>query len=101
MKKSLFTTPLGWLRLIGFMEGLSFLILLCIAMPLKYYAGKPEAVKHVGMGHGVLFVLYVLLVLQVSFKQKWTKKEIVISIIASLVPLGTFYADWTIFSKKQ
>ena len=70
-------------------------------MPLKYYAGKPEAVKHVGMGHGVLFMFYILSVLQVSFKQKWTKKEIVISIIASLVPLGTFYADWTIFSKKQ
>jgi integral membrane protein len=101
MKKSLFTTPLGWLRLTGFLEGLSFLILLCIAMPLKYYAGKPEAVKHVGMGHGLLFILYVFLVLLVGFKQKWSLKEIMISLICSLLPLGTFYAEWAIFSKKQ
>ena len=101
MKKSLFSTPLGWLRLTGFLEGLSFLILLCIAMPLKYYAGKPEAVKHVGMGHGVLFILYILLVLLVSYKQKWSKKEILISLAASFLPLGTFYAEYSIFSKKQ
>ncbi len=100
MNQSLIKTPLGWLRLIGFLEGLSFIILLCIAMPLKYYAGKPEAVKHVGMGHGVLFILYIFLVLLVSFKQKWSLKEVAIAIIASFIPLGTFYAEWAIFSKK-
>jgi len=100
MNSSLFTTPLGWLRLTGFLEGLSFLVLLCIAMPLKYYAGRPEVVKHVGMGHGVLFILYIFLVLLVSFRQKWTLKEIVIAILGSFIPLGTFYAEWAIFSKK-
>lgn len=100
MNPSLFRTSLGWLRLTGFLEGLSFIILLCIAMPLKYYGGKPEAVKHVGMAHGVLFIVYIILVLLVGFRQKWTVKEIAIAIIASFVPLGTFYADWSIFSKK-
>lgn len=100
MKKSLLTTSLGWLRIIGFMEGLSFLILVCIAMPLKYYAGRPEAVKHVGMGHGLLFIAYIALVLLVSLKHKWSVKEILVALIASFVPLGTFYAEWTIFSKK-
>lgn len=100
MNTSLFTTSLGWLRVIAFLEGLSYIVLLCIAMPLKYYAGKPEAVKHVGMAHGVLFVAYLLLVALVALKQKWSLKEIVIAVLASLVPIGTFYADKTIFSKK-
>jgi hypothetical protein len=57
-------TQLGRLRIIGFVEGLSFLILLGIAMPLKYFFGLPETVRVVGMAHGLLFVLYVLLVIQ-------------------------------------
>ena len=100
MKTTLFTTSLGWLKIIGWLEGISFLVLLCIAMPLKYYAGKPEAVKHVGMAHGVLFIVYLLLVTIVSLKQKWHFKEIIIAVIASFIPLGTFYAEKTIFSKK-
>ncbi|MDB5274849.1 MAG: hypothetical protein JWO58_3216 [Chitinophagaceae bacterium] len=100
MKTTLFKTPLGWLRIIGFMEGLSFLVLLCIAMPLKYFAGRPEAVRHVGMSHGVLFILYLLLVGIVCLKQKWSLKEIIIAVIASFIPLGTFYAEKTIFYKK-
>jgi len=101
MKKSLFTTSLGWLRITGWIEGLSFLFLLFIAVPLKYLAGKTEATKHIGMAHGVLFILYISLVLWVGFKQKWTRKEIIISLIGSLLPLGTFYAECKIFSKKQ
>lgn len=101
MKKSLFTTSLGWLRIAGVAEGLSFLILLFIAVPLKYLAGKTEATKHIGMAHGVLFIIYIALVLFVSFRQKWTRKEIAISLIGSLLPLGTFYAERAIFSKKK
>ncbi|MFW5972756.1 MAG: DUF3817 domain-containing protein, partial [Bacteroidota bacterium] len=52
-------TALSRLRLIGFIEGLSYLALLGIAMPLKYMAGMPMAVRYVGWIHGVLFVLYV------------------------------------------
>ncbi len=82
------------------MEGMSYLILLCVAVPLKYMGGILEATKDVGMGHGLLFIAYILLVAWVSFKQKWTRKEVLISLIASVIPLGTFYAEHTIFSKK-
>ena len=59
------------LRFIGLLEGISFLVLLGIAMPLKYYMNKPETVKIVGMAHGVLFVLYVINLLIVHIQFKW------------------------------
>ncbi len=97
MNKQLFTTPLGWLRSIGFLEGLSYLVLLGIAMPLKYYADKPEAVKHVGMAHGVLFILYIVLVGYNALRDKWSLPKTGWSLLASLVPFGTFYADIKFF----
>ncbi|WP_317048755.1 DUF3817 domain-containing protein [Hymenobacter sediminis] len=72
MLSSLLRTSLGRLRVVGFLEGISFLVLLGIAMPLKYLLGQPEAVRIVGMAHGVLFVAYVLLVLQVSLERSWS-----------------------------
>lgn len=97
MNKELFTTPLGWLRTVGFLEGLSYLILLGIAMPLKYYADKPEAVKHVGMAHGVLFILYVVLVGYNALRQQWSLSKTSWCLLASLIPFGTFYADLKFF----
>ncbi len=59
----LINTTLGRLRVIAFAEGVSFLILLFIAMPLKYIWGQPSAVKNFGTVHGLLFILYILYVL--------------------------------------
>ena len=81
------------LRLIGLLEGISYLVLLGIAMPLKYYMDKPEMVKSVGMAHGVLFVLYVLFLLIVHIQYKWSILKTIVAFIASIVPFGTFYAD--------
>ena len=53
-------TPIGRLRIIGIAEGISFLTLLFIAMPIKYLAGNPEVVWYVGWGHGLLFMLFIL-----------------------------------------
>jgi integral membrane protein len=64
-------TPLARLRAIGLVEGVSFLVLLLIAMPLKYLAGQPLAVKYVGWAHGVLFVLYLLAVLETWISRRW------------------------------
>jgi integral membrane protein len=89
----LLKTSLGRLRIVGFLEGVSYLLLLGIAMPLKYLAGQPEAVRITGMAHGVLFVLYVLLVVKVAWELGWSWKKTFLALIASLVPLGTFYAD--------
>lgn len=97
MLSSLLRTSLGRLRAVGFLEGVSFLVLLVIAMPLKYLAGRPEAVRLVGMAHGVLFVVYVLLVLQVSIERSWSWRKALLALAASVVPLGTFWADKKLF----
>jgi len=92
---------LGRLRLVGLLEGLSFIILLAIAMPLKYIAGKPEMVSVVGMAHGVLFVLYILLSVLAKFHYSWSFRKMFILWIASVVPLGTFYADYKMLRYEQ
>jgi integral membrane protein len=84
---------LNSLRIIGLLEGISYLVLLGIAMPLKYYFDQPEMVKIVGMAHGVLFVGYVLALLIVHVLYKWNVLKTIGAFIASLVPFGTFYAD--------
>lgn len=90
---------MGRLRVVGFLEGVSFLVLLGIAMPLKYLAGQPEAVKAVGMAHGVLFVLYVLLVLQVSLLRSWSGGKALLALAVSVVPFGTFWAEKKLFQE--
>ena len=86
-------STLSVLRLLAFLEGLSFLVLLGIAMPLKYYYDQPEAVKIVGMAHGVLFVLYTINLLIVHLKLRWSYGRTIGAFIAALIPFGTFYAD--------
>ncbi len=92
MEKSL-RTGISFLRLIGLVEGVSLLILLGIAMPLKYLMGKPELVKIVGWIHGLLFILFMILVLLVYKQRKWPFKKVIIALIAALVPFGTFFFD--------
>ena len=91
------STALGRLRLTALLEGVSFLVLLLIAMPLKYMAGQPDAVRVVGMAHGVLFVLYVLLLIQQGIARRWSWRTMILGFVASLVPLGTFWADKKLF----
>lgn len=93
MLASLLKSSLGRLRIVAFLEGISFLLLLGIAMPLKYMAGIPEGVRIIGMAHGVLFVLYVLLLVQVGIEKNWSWTKGFLAFIASLIPFGTFYAD--------
>ena len=87
------STPLGRLRLVGFLEGLSFLLLLGIAMPLKYFAGEPAAVRIVGMAHGVLFLAYLAAILQAHIEYGWTWKKSALLGLASVLPFGPFVAD--------
>ena len=94
-------TPLGLLRVIGRWEGVSFLLLLGVAMPLKYFAGWPHAVRVVGMAHGVLFLLYVWAAIQAALEYHWTWKRTALVLMASLLPAGPFVVDAKILRQER
>ena len=94
-------TPIGRLRLLAFIEGISLLALLFIAMPLKYMGDNPILVKVIGPIHGVLFLLYVFYVLKLGIERKWSLGRIFILGISSIVPFATFYYDKKILAKLQ
>ena len=85
------TTITKWFLLIGKVEGYSYLVLLFIAMPLKYIFNIPEFVRPVGSVHGVLFVAFMLLLALMFFKVKLSFKNSVFAFLLSLVPFGTFF----------
>ena len=87
------TGSVGRLRAIGLCEGVSFLALLGIAMPLKYLAGLPAAVKVVGWVHGLLFILFLLALAEVTVVRGWGWKRVLGALVASVVPFGPFVLD--------
>jgi integral membrane protein len=97
----LFKTVIGRLRIIGFVEGVSFLVLLFIAMPLKYVFDMPEMVKKVGMMHGLLFVLYVMAVVIAKFEKDWSFGKMALALLVSFIPFGTFWADSKLFRTEN
>lgn len=80
-----------WFLLIGKIEGYSYLILLFIAMPLKYLYNTPEYVRPVGSIHGALFVAFMILLAMMFFKVKLSFKNTVLAFLLSLIPFGTFF----------
>ena len=86
-------TAVGRLRIIGFIEGLSYLLLLGLAMPLKYFADMPMAVTIVGGLHGLLFVLFIIVLGQATFVVRWSGAFAIGAFIASIIPFGTFVLD--------
>ena len=94
-------TPISRFRLVGFYEGLSYLILLGLAMPLKYMFGIPEPVKYVGWAHGVLFILYMVTLLHVVVVHKWSIGKIAAGIVASLLPFGPFMLDKKLLQSEE
>ena len=86
-------TAIRRLRFIAITEGWSFLILLAVAMPLKYLASIPEPVSIIGMAHGVLFIAYILLVIQVKILHRWSIGKALLAMFASIIPFGTFYVE--------
>lgn len=87
------TTLLGHFRVIAFIEGVSFLVLLFIAMPLKYLADMPLAVRITGMAHGVLFIAYAALVALLLLRGTFTFARASWAMLMSLLPFGTFLLD--------
>lgn len=80
-------------RLIGLVEGISYLLLLFVAMPIKYMLGDPSYVKVIGMTHGILFILFILIQIQAATKYNFSTKDNILYFIASLIPFGTFFTD--------
>lgn len=80
-------------RIVSFLEGVSYVLLLFIATPIKYLQDNPEYVKLLGMPHGILFMLYVVLAFVIKPEMKWSNKIFGIVLLCSIIPFGTFYMD--------
>lgn len=84
---------IGLLRVVGIAEGISYLVLLGIAMPLKYFAGLPSMVHYAGWAHGLLFMLYVAVVAVVGYAHRWQVARVLKALAASVIPFGPFVLD--------
>ncbi len=80
-------------KITAILEGISYLLLFGVGMPLKYLADIKEPNIYIGNAHGMLFIAYVILAVFVCQQQKWGVKRFAILFIASLLPFGTFYID--------
>ena len=80
-------------RLTALLEGISYILLLFIAVPIKYLWNDPTYVKLLGMPHGILFIGYILLSVLGKSRYKWTNMDFFVISISSLIPFGTFYID--------
>ncbi|MBT8044828.1 MAG: DUF3817 domain-containing protein [Verrucomicrobiae bacterium] len=89
----MFSNPINRLRIISITEAISYLILLGIAMPLKYIWGEPLAVRIVGMTHGVLFCIFCVALLDAKITQKWNIKPPFWIFVASLVPFAPIWVE--------
>lgn len=100
--KTLLKSSVGRLRLLALLEGVSLLILLGIAVPLKYVFANPALVRSIGPVHGMLFLLFVVNTLQVGVEQHWKFRTTTWKVLlACIVPFGTFYIDRKILSPLQ
>ena len=98
--KNLLHTNIGRLRIIGFLEGISLLILLFVAVPLKYSFGEPFLTRIMGTVHGALFLLFIFNTISVGVERNWKFKETTWKVLlACVIPFGTFYLDAKILSR--
>ncbi|MDO4434073.1 MAG: DUF3817 domain-containing protein [Alysiella sp.] len=84
------------LRLVGFLEGISFLFLLGIAMPMKYLFNNPILVPYAGLAHGFLFLAFLVVLLAVCHKKSWSIMWFLVGLLAAVLPFGTFVFDWRV-----
>jgi integral membrane protein len=86
-------SELRQLRVVAFSEGLSFVLLLFVAMPLKYVWGLPLAVRIVGGIHGALFLIFLVALFRAATEREWPLKRSLVAFVSSIVPFGTFVFD--------
>ena len=80
-------------KIVALLEGISLLLLLFLAMPLKYMLDLPIYVRIIGMAHGLLFIGYIVLAIMNKIEEQWEIKKFAIICAASVVPFGTFYIE--------
>ncbi|MEP6708308.1 MAG: DUF3817 domain-containing protein [Pyrinomonadaceae bacterium] len=94
------TTAVGRLRAVGMVEAVSFLLLLGVAMPLKYFAGLPLAVKIAGWIHGLLFMTFGVCLLLAHEERRWPIRWTATVFVAALLPFGPFVIDRRLKNEK-
>ena len=80
-------------KIVSYLEGISYLLILFVTMPLKYIWDMPDANFFIGMAHGILFLLYIALAVMVRTVLNWNLKTFVIVLLCSIIPFGTFWMD--------
>lgn len=94
MTFQLLKTRIGRLRIMGFLEGISLIILVFIAVPMKYWLHDESLTKMLGPVHGALFLLFLLNACSAGIEQKWKVKTIGMILASCFIPFGTFYVDY-------
>lgn len=94
-------TSLGRFRMVAIAEGISYMLLLFIAMPLKYMADIPDAVKYTGWVHGILFMIYILALISVKMDRNWSFLKSAIAFVISLIPFGAFIFDKSLRKEER
>ncbi|WP_320033600.1 DUF3817 domain-containing protein [Halarcobacter sp.] len=89
----MFSNALSRFRLISAIEGLSYLILVFVAMPIKYIGENPYPVKVFGMIHGVLFIIFMISLFEAKIKEKWNTGLMFQLFVLSLIPFGAFLIE--------
>lgn len=87
-------------RIISYLEGISYLLILFITMPLKYMFDSPEPNKIIGMAHGFLFLIYIVFAILVKYEKQWNPKTLTIVLLCSIIPFGTFWMDKKYLNKE-
>ncbi|WGH74778.1 DUF3817 domain-containing protein [Tenacibaculum tangerinum] len=82
---------INFFRVVSFLEGISYILLLFVAVPIKYLQGDPTYVKMLGMPHGLLFVGYIVLAIMLKYELNWNTKTFGIVCLLSVLPFGTFF----------
>jgi integral membrane protein len=90
---SLFENRMKQLRVVAWIEGISYIILLFVAMPMKYFAGAPAMVRTVGMIHGLLFVLFTITAFQAKIEYGWNARRFLRVFLTSFIPFGMIMLD--------
>lgn len=94
-------TPVGRFRLIAVLEGISYLVLLLIAMPLKYFYGMPATVTYCGWVHGLFFMLFLLTLTQAASNQNWKFGRSFLAFLSSLFPFATFPLERKLYKEEK